>query len=186
MRSIKDFIMFCLGHTKWLGLGHPCWLAYNQKQTQLTGLNFQIIQRHLIPGDLLITRTEGFLSNAFIPGWWSHAGICTEVNKITDATSKGVMENYLFDFLKTVDHAIILRPKMQIYAYEAVTRGLACLGYEYDYDFDFKDTKKFACTEFVAYCYPDLLTTRRKIIGREVLVADDIVSNENFEKVYQA
>ncbi len=168
---------FCLltSRIKWQGWAHPFWFVYRPKEYKLKGWDKTRIMRVMGPGDIIITRTEGFISTWLIPGWWTHGGICIENGCVIHSTAKGVHESHPLDYLNA-DYAIVLRPRNWHLATHAEKIAKEIEGASYDFGFDFDDSSEFACTEVVMYCYSSLIKPIRKFLGRRVVLADDIVA----------
>ncbi len=166
---------------KWQGFLHPLWITYAPKPYGLDGNKLSRIMDILDAGDILITRSDGYFSTYMLPGFWVHGGICTDFydvdisQMITHSTAKGVHEDHVLDFLHA-DHAIILRPKDALLGIQAVVVAGEVLGAEYDFSFDFDSSKKFACTEFVMFCYAGILKPIRRFWGKNIMLGDDIVA----------
>ena len=167
---------------KWKGFLHPLWITYNPKPYGLDGPKLSSLMDIIEDGDIIITRSDGFISTYMLPGFWVHGGICTDYYDldlspmITHSTAEGVHEDHVLDFLHA-DHAIVLRSKDPLIANQAVLVAGEVLGAEYDFSFDFDSSKKFACTEFVMFCYAGILKPIRRLWGKNVLLGDDIVAH---------
>jgi uncharacterized protein YycO len=93
-----------------------------------------------------VTRTEGELTNLFIPGYWSHCAVYVGGGFVMEAIGKGVAKTDLTDFLMGKDHAMILRPLFANDAQmaKAAAWSLTQEGLPYDYEFE-GGSKKFYC-----------------------------------------
>ncbi len=168
---------------KWQGFLHPLWITYDPKLYGLNGYKISRIMELIDFGDIIITRSDGYFSTYMLPGFWVHGGICTSfcyrggwlTPGVTHSTAKGVCEDLALDFLHA-DHAIILRAKDNLLARQAVVVAGEVLGAEYDFSFDFDSSKKFACTEFVMFCYAGILKPIRRFWGKNIMLGDDIVA----------
>lgn len=133
----------------------------------------------LEPGDVLITRKEGALTNYFLPGFWPHAALflggekqfrelglndhehvkprwarflacdSQEPLRVLEALKDGVFIRSLASPFGS-DALLVLRPQLdQSRVGEALARGLFHDGKPYDFDFDFTRADRLVCTEVV-------------------------------------
>jgi uncharacterized protein YycO len=107
----------------------------------------EVIQK----GDFFVTRTDGFMSTALIPGYWKHAGIYLGDDKIIDATGLGVQVRYLQDLVMNTDNISFLRLKnMSDDEIDSITKyAISQEGKPYNYGMDLSLTTKFYCSELV-------------------------------------
>jgi hypothetical protein len=188
-------LVFLMGDLRWLGwdkfpfcLG---WYSYEEK----IDLN-EVIREALPllqPGDVVLHRDEGFLSNVFIGGGMIHAGIYVGDGQLVEAISEGVVMRHAAHILYS-DRACILRPKVgndvKVAAIEWANR---IVGFAYDYLFDFncqknrelikehgKDARekgvRFACTEVPYFCYYDAAPEMGIFRRRNVTLVTRILS----------
>jgi hypothetical protein len=137
----------------------------------------------LKPGDILLTRRDGYLSNTFLPGFWGHAalylgsrdeiveelGADPELKKSLDdyrgedqdgepfmaieAIGEGVRLSSL-EFALHANLVAVLRPKLTPEQKRtAIVRALAMRGTPYDFAFDMASQDKIICTELVYRAY---------------------------------
>lgn len=147
--------------------------------------------KRMAPGMVFLTRTEGQLGNALIPGFWSHCAIVTGDHHVTEAIGEGVTRTGIFNFLMRKDYAVLLRP---VFASETEMRLAAeyadeQVGAKYDYSFlppgadedlavtPVKD-RAFYCAKlpWAGYrhaCGPKVAFTTRQTLGVETVVPDD-------------
>lgn len=105
---------------------------------------------HLQEGDIILTRTNGWLSTLIIPGYFSHLAIYIGGGYIIDATTNpGVSIRYLADLCLKADSVAIMRCKdlteLQIQV------GLSFIyrqqGKPYDFEMELKDDSARFCSE---------------------------------------
>lgn len=139
----------------------------------------------LRPGDVLLRRYDSYLDAKVLPGFWNHAGICTNDNEVIHAIAKGVVAETVFDFCKT-DHLVVLRPKFKLTRYDVITTALSYVGRPYDFNFNVDCDDKFYCTEIIYKLFEnfDHGIKRRKFLGVDMVAADDIYS-ANFDVVLE-
>lgn len=173
--KLQSKLFTFIGDIGWSGWRHPFWLTFNLQSYQVKGEHYALLKELLQPGDILIRRFEGYLDRFFIPGWWNHGGVYVggKDEQIVHAISDGVVIEHVINFLRT-DHLIVLRPPDDM-CIEGLARARSVIGYEYDFSFDFSNAERFSCTEFVDFCYPQIIKPKKRF-GRSTIVADDIVS----------
>lgn len=141
------------------------------------------LRKHLLPGDVMITRKEFAVTNYFLPGYWPHAalylgssddlqklGIDTHENmkprwqkllgcdqaeslRVLEAMADGVHIRSVKSPFG-VDAITVLRPQLpQADIISAITRGLFHEGKPYDFDFDFNRSDRLVCTEVIYRSY---------------------------------
>lgn len=137
----------------------------------------------LKPGDILLTRRDGYLSNTFLPGFWGHAGMYIgtreEIDKelgtdddleaalkvydgkdrdgepfmAIEAIGEGVRLSSL-EFALHANLVAVLRPKLSPEQKRtAIVRAMGMLGAPYDFAFDLSSQDKIICTELVYRAY---------------------------------
>lgn len=193
---IKETLLFKLekkifrfiGDVKWAGILHPFWFIINGTSFRLKGKHYRDLDSLIEPGDIIIRRFEGYVDKWLIPGWWNHAGMYVgelndEQHKVVHAISDGVIVDDLIDFMRT-DHMIVLRAPKE-FREKAIKRAKAAIGSEYDFAFDFNETLRFSCTELIDHCYPGHIVGKKRF-GRFTIVADDIVSTQTLEVVWDS
>lgn len=105
-------------------------------------------------GDIFILRKDHFLSNLFIEGNFSHAGIYVGDNRVIHVTTDGIKDEDILTFMRA-DAFAIARPTNSLLIPMAIERAFEQLGknVQYDYDFDKNSPEEFYCSEFTDYCY---------------------------------
>ena len=147
----------------------------------------QQIHNLLLPGDILLSYTAGYVSDVFIPGKFKHGmtyvGTQSAGNTSRDlieAVAEGVKYSDLDHILDThINRLLVLRPRLSTAEREEFLVEISrYLGDSYDFQFDFADASRQVCTELI---YRGLqgrggiefeLTQRA---GHPTLSADDIV-----------
>lgn len=136
--------------------------------------DFWKIARVIHPGDVLVSRMKGELTNFFIPGYWSHAAIYVGDEAVIEAVGEGVIETDIIDFLLSKDYVAVLRPTFPSWNKEdSIRKAKDFVGFPYDYFFD-SSSKSFFCSELVASCLGTQSEfTKRKTLGQWTVVAQD-------------
>jgi len=154
----------------------------------------------LAPGDVLVTRHEGALTNLFLPGFWPHAALyvgtpedrraiglpkdsiagreITPEQTVLEALKDGVLFRPL-DSTLAVDAVAVLRPHLsKENIARALERAAVHEGKLYNFDFDFFRSDRLVCTEVVYRAFDGLdsvsfdLTDRA---GRPTLSAEGLI-----------
>lgn len=161
--------------TKGIGKVHA---PYAHKQ--INGLHVAALQAKLLPGDIFMTRTDGELSNLFIPGFWSHGAVYAGGGMVVEAIGVGVVLKDLATFMMTKDYVSAWRP---LFASQAVMARAAAWataqrGRPYDYLF-MGGNKAFYCFELTYAAYREGSGLKapwalRTTWGQETVVGADI------------
>ena len=155
------------------------------------GIQFSDSQRKqlyslLKPGDIILTYSEGYMSNIFLPGTFKHGIVYTgkwanpkEENDLIEAVSEGVVSGTLNRVLdKHVNRLVIFRLlKDSVQVSKALQNTQSFLGNNYDFYFDFNDASSQVCTELIYRSYSGLSEIQfdlTKRAGVMTLSADDI------------
>ena len=137
----------------------------------------------LKPGDILLTRRDGYLSNTFLPGFWGHAaiylgapdeiralGVDPDLEKalagyeggkdrdgFSFAAIEAIGEGVRFssaEFALDANSVAVLRPKVtEEQKRTAIRRAMELRGVPYDFSFDLASQDKIICTELVYRAY---------------------------------
>lgn len=141
------------------------------------------IRPRLRAGDILLTRRDGYLSNAFLPGHWGHAAIYLgspeEIRALGEdralekalaeyeghedrdgfefAAVEAIGEGVRFssaEFALDANSLAVLRPKLTAEQKRAaILRAMELRGVPYDFSFDLSSQDKIICTELVYRAY---------------------------------
>ena len=158
-------------------------------------------EKKLQPGDIILTRRNWHLSNAFLPGFWPHAALyvgteeqlkdlgITEENAgvgweaykkeqdgyprvILEAVGEGV-RFHSAEYTLHADYVMVLRPRLK--REQIKTAPLKAFnkyhGLPYDFDFDFVDEHKIVCSELIYRIYSEELD-----FDWETVVGKEVVS----------
>ena len=178
--------IFKTGDIRWLGWhAFPFIITWDPVSPAVKGDEVEAALKHAQPGDVLLVRHDGYLSNKGIGGCMVHAAICVGGDYIIEAVSDdegGVRRAHLIDALQA-DKAMLLRPKYlsKDKIFEALSNIHEIVGCKYDIYFEFNSEEerllfeadpaisrgivKFCCTEvphFVYIKHIDVLQLYRK------------------------
>lgn len=174
-------------------------LPYNKKL--VTGADYYRSRDRIKPGDIIITRLEGELTNAVIPGFWTHGAVYAGYLQIfedsqetfpcvIEATTKGLVLTDLVSFLMSKDYFVTLKPTSGSFSGEkAVDFLLKKLGTPYDWDFDYTlcSNDEFYCFEASALAYNHAVSQDEDklkgegILGKETFIANTFLNSKLFK-----
>ena len=147
----------------------------------------QELKQLLQPGDILLERRNWYLSNGFLPGFWTHMALY--VGTAQDLERRGLaespfvrqhLESYrrpdphrnerrvieaiaagvVFSSLEETagDYLAVLRPRVsEARKNAAIVRAFSHYGKPYDFDFDFFSSDKLVCSELVYRAYDEFI-----------------------------
>lgn len=160
--------------TKRLGKVHS---PFSHKE--ISGMHYMDAKTKLIPGQVLLTRTEGELTTAFIPGFWTHGAIYAGDGWVIEAIGAGVVKTDLVSFMMTKDVMAACTPLFATTEQRqaAVAWAVKQLGDPYDYDF-ISGNKAFYCFELTYAAYQEATGKAspwqlRKTLGVDTVIGDD-------------
>lgn len=150
-RSIKKTFVDFFGGIKIYSGGI---VFFGSSTYKINGPDMRSILSLLEPGDVLINRKDHYVSNFFIKGNFSHAGLYVGNNRVIHVTTNGIVNQDILGFMRA-DAFAIARPKNTDDIPLAIERAYGQLAKEvqYDYDFDKNSPEEFYCSEFTDYCY---------------------------------
>lgn len=154
----------------------------------------EIILRIVEPGDVLVLKKRGHMSNLFIPGFYKHAAIVTGNPWIVDAVAPEVRIIHGLDLLTQYDHCALLRPNFLTLEEKEISARTAkkFIGKPYDFSFE-EGTKAFYCSELVTYCIRQAWSWKRKlpcpwqhrdVFGMLTVVPQDFYDSSKFTKIF--
>ena len=155
-----------------------------QRYNTLTRVQIGIQTGEFSNGDIIFTRTRGWLSNLFL-GKWTHAGMICSADQVIEAvTEGGVKKTPLTLFIMGKDNILIKRCTKPYSRLQVVERAERVLGAGYDWSFSNPD--KIYCSELirVAYGMPKWLPTIKRF-GSDTLSPMDLEENKNFKKILE-
>jgi uncharacterized protein YycO len=155
----------------------------------IVGSDFHECLPLLKTGRLLLSRTDGELSNIFIPGFWSHVGMVTETNSVIEAVTHGVHEIDLYTFFLDKDYVCLLECNYLTEAEQAIAAEWAIkqTGKPYDFGMVLSNEKAFFCSELVYWAQkaanPNIPFVPEKTFGMDTITPNDFWAANKFYKV---
>lgn len=122
-----------------------------------------VLSGEIRPGDIIFTRSNGYLSTIAIPGEFSHAALYVgKTNKgdyrVIHAVRYGVVDESIWSLART-DEFVIIRPNnvnlKDIKSVIKKAKDYLKKDVYYDYFFSFTNDHRLCCTELVFNCYKD-------------------------------
>ena len=171
--ALRAIVFTHVGHIKAPGI-EPLIFSEDDKNQLLTLLQ---------PGDIILTYSEGFMSNIFLPGIFKHGIVYTgrrenweksdwdnihitdhqksliQVNdNIIEAIAEGVISGSLEEILDTkINRLAVFRPSLSNQEIMGVMQTIhSYLGNQYDFSFDFNDAESQVCTEVIYRGYNEI------------------------------
>jgi len=167
---------------------------YDDEASVLDETEVKELRDLLQPGDIILTRFNGYISNLFIPGYWTHASlyigsvgerspyvtadlekIIPDSTNIIEAISSGVVFAHL-DKSTNADGIAVLRPHVSD---DELASAMECaiqqMNKPYDYDFDCDTDSRIYCTELIYKSYqPHTEMATFSLFGRNYITADEL------------
>ena len=165
---------------------YPMWVSYSPTTYKAKGKQYREVVDLLKPGYVLGRGYDDYLDGYFIPGNYSHSGICARmgdnIETVIHSMSCGVFEQDLIDFLRC-DRFVIFKPRKGLR--NAVKIAHSLIGKKYDFDF-VVGNNSYYCHEMVAKCYPDLdIKPVKTLFGKMAYTIDSFIQSPDFEIVYE-
>lgn len=192
--SIRRFLMSkAAAFTKFMS---KIRMPYSRKK--ITSSDYHALERILSKGYVLLSHTEGEISNWFIPDFWSHGaiyvGYIDGVPTVAEATaSKGVILTDLIEFVMTKDYISVFRPtfldKVGLSKAAAYAREKKGLEYDWMFETPSANNKAFYCFELVAVALESASNSKvfvpKEYMGVPTFTGSDFVYAVNkFEYVW--
>jgi hypothetical protein len=122
----------------------------------ISSLQADSLEKLLVPGDLILTRSNYVASNIGLPGFWPHVALYAgkgvgkdSSNSVIEALSEGTVYRPLTETAKA-DYMAVLRPKLPAEDKNtALQKAFSYIGIPYDFDFDFDTDATLVCSEVV-------------------------------------
>lgn len=171
----------------YIGKIHAPWAHKKVKSKDYRDFTMKFLDE----GTILISKTNGEVTNLFIPAFWSHAAIYTGAGTVIESIGEGVVETDLIDYMMTKDFIVAVKPKMATVPQmsKAVDFARSQLGKPYDYSFQ-KDVKAFYCSELVQWSYNQaneyIPFDMKEVLGVITITPDDIAEGKEFVKVWES
>jgi uncharacterized protein YycO len=166
----------------------PFFFVYNPHVHKIKGHEARQICDHLIPGDILLSKSDGYISSRTIPGFWSHAAIYVGNNNVIHAIGEGVIIEDVLAFVRT-DHIVVLRFKKisneEILA--AISKAHKMVDNKVKYDYTFTDNNGMVyCTEAVNNNFNNTFRESFEIVaGNSILTPEGIYNSTKLYKVIE-
>ncbi len=194
LAAIRAFVMTQVGDLK-SPVYEPLTFSPAEKE--------QVVSQ-LKTGDIILTFSEGYLSNIFLPGVFTHSiiyvgsrdgwnakdwealnltpaqrNMIRPEDDIIEALSEGVVSGTMDHTLDSkINRMVVFRPLLEAEEMKsAIKEAHAYLGNEYDFAFDINDASKQICTEIIYRAFNGKNNIRFDLvnwIGTMTLNADDI------------
>ena len=158
---------------------------------RFNGGDFVKIQELIRPGDVILSKNLGELTNYFNPSPWPHGAMALSQTQIIEAASEGVDDDYLSNFVFKKDYIMVLRYAKMINDFRPMLLHVAKdkIGLKYDLEFE-PDDDEYYCFELIAKCYKEVFTSivfeKKKILGGAFYTSDSFLNREDFEIVYDS
>lgn len=193
--SIRHFLLdVSVPITKWIGHVHA---PFTHKRMALR--HFCALKECLIPGDVLMSRTDGELTNVFIPGFWSHGAVYVGDSQVVEVTGEGISNPPvpLMYFVLTKDYVRACRPlfanrdQMQAAADWCRAQAAALPRVPYDYDFA-SGNRALYCFELSYVAYQAATGNKspwqlRETLGVQTVIGDDFdKAIDKWETIYDS
>ena len=180
---VSFFIMLVVKGTGWI---HAPWTHKKTCQDDI-----EAIKEVLIPGDIILTHTEGEFTTLTIPGFWKHCEIYVDYRKTVGAVSPKARMAWLEDVIHGTDYFCVIRMKgvtekeggiIAEHAYDNI-------GKFYDIRMNFKKGDKISCSELVFNAInesrPNYLELRNRLGFMTVTPQDLHDAKSKFEIIYE-
>jgi uncharacterized protein YycO len=145
----------------------------------VTEEDFLAMDKLLKIGDVISTKTNGELSNPFVPGFWGHVGVYVGNGMVVQATTHGVISTHLAWFLKDKDYCAVSRPNFlsEDQCWLVADYCKQQVGKQYDFSFNTSDIEKFYCSELyysaIKFVIGESPFKLKKILGQETVAPSD-------------
>ena len=143
-------------------------------------------------GSIILTRTEGYISNclqSLMGSYWTHSSIVIDKKNIIEAVGIGVRKASIESLIYQSDSFAILTLKNMDQKELHHIRGVACtmLDKPYDYKFDLSNNKYVYCSEIIYHCLKDIRKLYlKKRLGELSFSPQDIYNaNRLFKIIYE-
>ena len=161
---------------------------------RMSSRDYRDIQSQLQSGFIMLSSIHGELSNVFIPGDYGHAVIVKDKFTVIEATTKGVVETDLIDFVMTKDSIVLLKPLFATSEERAFATAIAMeqIGKPYDYGMVFSESniKAFYCSELVYYafmqaCKKSPFVLKETLGLQTVTPTDFLLATDKFQVIWR-
>lgn len=131
----------------------PLWFVYDPEDPGVDGEHLLKLMRSVRPGDIIMRGWRHYLNGFFIPGEYSHGGVCLGEDMVMHAVSAGVVKCNILDFAMA-DRVCVLRPSRG--QEDAVRKAIEFMESKTPYDYKMTEGQEaLYCFELCAECYKD-------------------------------
>jgi uncharacterized protein YycO len=152
---------------------------------KVDGIDVLSVGKLVKPGAIFLTYTRGELTNLFIPGEFSHLGICLDKLTVVEAIGKGVSEKDIISFMTSKDRVVLLYPNFcdEKAMERASLLASESVGKAYDYKF-VPGNDAFYCSELAFYAYQSacggsMPFEKRDRLGVQTVIPEDFYKAKN-------
>jgi len=187
-RLLLEIVSFC---SKSLGIFQDPFM-----KVRITSKDYREVQALLKPGQTLLSKKSGELSNLLIPGKYKHTAIVKDKNTVIEAvTVGGVKETDLIDFIMGKRSIALLEPlfatEEEMIVVPMIAASQKGLPYKFDMEFSITKITAFYCSMLNFYCYfmacKEMPFTLREILGvQNVAPSDFYEAKDKFKVIWES
>lgn len=172
----RTLLKFLLPISKAIGHIHAPWSRKKIKAKQV-----EQVLKLAEPGDIILTRTMGELTNFAIQGYFKHVAMYVYDKTVCESISPKTCTTNIYDFLMTKDAFCLLRPKWltQAERLRAAQIMVSLCGKPYDYMFDIGE-EGFYCAESGWFSLDKASEIDGEIFGKRTTMGVQTVLPQDF------
>jgi len=157
----------------------PLFILFKTYHYELKGHHIRQVLDIIQPGDILLRKYKYYITNWFIPGYFSHAAIYVGDNNIIHMLGDGIKKEDILTFTRCDDISILRMPAIiESDIKEILDEANKLYDKDVDYDYSFSSTnEKFYCSELIDKIYNGRVVYNNKISDDFVMPDDFLTSN---------